>query len=137
MRTIGTIILLLISINLYAQNLAECGLNDNSELTQTESKFLNGYMNSEQRKGFDFTGKKVLFITGKRGEGIGNKSKYFDYVKEWDKSGNKIATWVVELNDDEKELIEKTDYDVIVTYWVKHLSKRRKRIILNELKTNI
>jgi len=94
-------------------------------------------MNSEQRKGFDFTGKKVLFITGKRGEGIGNKSKYFDYVKEWDKSGNKIATWVVELNDDEKELIEKTDYDVIVTYWVKHLSKRRKRIILNELKTNI
>ena len=136
MKTIGTIISLLISINISAQNLAECGLNDNPELTRTESEFLNEYMNSDQKKGYDFTGKKVLFITGNSGEGIGTKSKYFDYIKEWNKNGNKIATWIVELDDDEKKLIEKTDYDVIVTYCVKHLTKRRKRIILNELKAS-
>jgi len=124
---------MLISINSIGQNLVECGIDNNPKLTQTESEFLNEYMNDIQRKDFDFTDKKVLFITGNSGKTIGTKSKYFDYIREWNKNGDKIATWVVELNPKQIEKINSAGYDVIVTYWVKMLTKRRKRIIINEL----
>ncbi|MDO3695055.1 hypothetical protein QVZ41_09390 [Wenyingzhuangia sp. chi5] len=98
MNKIAILLLMFISINSIGQNLAECGIDNNPKFTQTESNFLNEYMNDVQRKDFDFTGKKVLFITGVSGKTIGTKSNYFDYIKEWNKNGNKIATWVVELN---------------------------------------
>ena len=91
-------------------------------------------MNDIQRKGTDFTGKKVIFITGNCGKTIGTKSEYFDYIEEWNSKGNKIATCVVELNANEKEKINSAGYDVIVTYWVKMLTKRRKRIIASKIK---
>ena len=133
MKKIGTIIIMLFSINLIGQNLVECGIDNNPKLTQTESEFLNEYMNDIQRKDFDFTGKKVLFVTGNSGKKIGTKSEYFDYIKEWNKKGNKIATWVVELKPKQIEKINSAGYDVIVTYWVKMLTERRKKIIIKEL----
>ncbi len=126
----------MISINIFGQDLAECGIDNNPKLTQTESEFLNEYMNEIQRKGFDFTDKKVIFITGNSGKTIGTKSEYFDFIKEWHKNGNKIATSVVELNENENKIINSVGYDVIVTYWVKLLTKRRKRIIIDELKAS-
>lgn len=134
MKKIGTIILMLISINLIGQNLVECGIDNNPKLIQTESEFLNEYMNDVQKKDIDFTGKTVLFITGNSAKTIGTKSKYFEHIKEWNKEGNKIATWVVELNDEQNEKINSAGYDLIVTYWVKILTERRKRIIINEIK---
>ena len=125
MNKIATLLLMFISINSIGQNLAECGIDNNPKFTQTESDFLNEYMNDVQRKDFDFTG-----ISGKI---IGTKSNYFDYIKEWNKNGNKIATWVVELNTKQIEKIHSAGYDVIVTYWVKKLSNRQKQIIINEL----
>lgn len=132
MKKNAIIILILISTNLFGQNLAECGIDNNPELTQVESEFLNEYMNDLQKKDFDFTGKKALFITGNTGKTKGTKSEYFNNIKEWNKDGNKIGTSVVKLNEYEK--INSGGYDVIITYWVKHLSKRRKRIIINSLK---
>jgi len=126
----------MISINIFGQNLAECGIDNNPKLTQTESEFLNEYMNEIQRKSFDFIDKKVIFITGNSGKTIGTKSEYFDFIKEWNKDGNKIATSVVELNENENEKINSVGYDVIVTYWVKFLTKRRKRIIIDEIKAS-
>ncbi|MBW1299041.1 hypothetical protein [Aquimarina litoralis] len=135
MKRIVTIIIMLISINVIAQNLSECGIDNNPKLTQNESEFLNKYMNDEQKKGFDFTNAKVVFVTGNSAQKIGTKIEYFNNIKDWNKNGNKIATWVVELNEEEKEKIKSTGYDVIVTYWVKLLTKKRKQRILNELKS--
>lgn len=124
MKSIGIIILVLISINIFAQNLSECGKDNNPKLTQTESKFLNEYMNAEQKSGIDLTEKNVLFLTGPGGSRIGDKSGYFKNLKSYDKDGRKIVTWIVQL--DEKERIE-SGYDIIITYWVKSLTKRRKQ----------
>ncbi|AUC74915.1 hypothetical protein [Olleya sp. Bg11-27] len=134
MKKIPIILLMLISINLIGQSLAECGIDNNPKLTQTESEFLNEYMTEAQRKNHDLTDKEVIFITGNSAHQIGTKSEYFNRIKKWNENGNKIATWIVELNDDEK--IKSGGYDVIVTYHVKLLTKRRKRIIINEIKAS-
>ena len=91
-------------------------------------------MNENQRGNYDFTNKKVIFVTGTSAHQTGTKLEYFNRVKEWNENGNKIATWIVELKDNEK--IESGGYDVIVTYQVKRLTKRRKRIIIDQIKTN-
>ena len=132
MEKIGTIILLLISANIFGQNLSECGIDNNPKLTQTESEYLNTYL-IEKRNGFDFKNKKVIFITGNSGNQIGTKKEYFDYIKKWNKENSKVATGIEILTNEQK--IESDGYDVIVTYWVKVLTKKRKRKILNEIKT--
>lgn len=134
MKKIGAIILLLISINTFGQNLSECGIDNNPKLTQTESEFLTEYMNNEQRKNYDLTDKKVIFITGNSAHKSGTKTEYFDQIKEWNVNGNKIATWIVKLNEKEREI--SGDYDVIITYWVKVLTKKRKKKIINEIKAS-
>lgn len=134
MKKIGTIILLLISISLIGQNLVECGIDNNPKLTHTESEFLNEYMNYEQRKNYDLTDKKVIFVTGNSAQQFGTKSEYFDQIKAWNKNGNKIATWLVELNENERTI--SGGYDVIITYWVKILFKKRKKRIINEIKAS-
>ncbi|AXP82820.1 hypothetical protein CJ739_3760 [Mariniflexile rhizosphaerae] len=131
MEKIGTIILLLISANIFGQNLSGCGIDNNPKLTQTESEYLNAYL-IEKRNGFDFKNKKVIFITGNSGNQIGTKKEYFDYIKKWNKKNSKVATGIEILTDEQK--IESDGYDVIVTYWVKVLTKKRKRKILNEIK---
>jgi len=122
-----------ISSSLVGQNLRECGMDNDPQLNQTEANFLNGYLNDDQRKGTDFTDKKVLFITGTKGDRFGTKSEYFDYIKEWKKKGNQIATWVVELNSDQTKKLNSAGYDVIVTYWAKLLTQKRKQIIVSEI----
>ncbi len=124
---------MLISINLIGQNLAECGIDNNPKLTQTESEFLTEYMNDEQRKRYDLTDKKVIFVTGNSGHHFGTKSEYFDKIKERNQNDNKIATWVLNLSEEEQI---KSGYDVIITYWVKILTERRKRKILKDIKAN-
>lgn len=135
MIKIGTIFLLLISINVFGQNLSACGINNNPKLTQTESEFLNKYMTEDNKQHFDFTNKKVIFITGNNGHQFGTKTNYFNQIKERNQQINneKIATWVVKLTKEEQLA---SGYDVIVTYWVKILTKKRKRKILNAIKTS-
>lgn len=133
MNTTLTIILLLISINLSGQNLSECGIDNNPKLTQSESEFLNEYMTDYNKQNFDFTNKKVIFVTGNSGNKIGTKSAYFDEIKQRNQTDDKIATWFVKLTEEEQI---QSGYDVIVTYWVKVITERRKRKILNEIKVS-
>jgi hypothetical protein len=134
MKKIGTIILLLISINSIGQNLVECGIDNSPKLTQTESEFLTEYINDKQLKNYDLTDKKVIFVTGNSAQQFGTKTEYFDQIKESNKNENKIATWIVELNANERKICG--GYDVIITYWVKILTKKRKNKIINEIKAS-
>lgn len=135
MRKFAAIIFIMLSINLFGQNLAECGIDNDPKLTQTESEFLNEYINDEQRNHIDLTNKKVIFITGPGASRIGTKTEYFDNIKKWQEKNDRIATWAVELS--EKEKIRSGGYDVIVTYWVKVLTKRSQRTIIKKLKDSI
>jgi hypothetical protein len=134
MKTIILALSLLISINVFGQDLTKCGIDNNPELTKVESEFLNTYMDNEDWKAFDFTKKKALFITGAAGSRIGNKTQYFDHIRKWNKEGDKISTWIVALND--KERLE-SGYDVIITYWAKTLTKKNKRKLLKAAKANM
>ena len=133
MKIIGTIILLLISINTFGQSLVECGLDNNPKLTQAESEYLNAYL-TEKRNGFDFKNKKVLFVTGNSGNRIGTKKEYFNYIKKWNEKNSKVATGIDILTNEQKS--ESDGYDVIVTYWVKVLTEKRKKKILSEIKAS-
>lgn len=132
MRIFLTTIVFFISVNSFSQNLDELGIDNNPNLTEAESKFLTDYMTNEQRKNINFKNKKVIFVTGESGHQLGTKSKYFDNIREWNKNGNKIATLVVELKENEK--IYSGGYDVIVTYWVKMFTEKRKKKILKLVK---
>ena len=134
MKKFATQLFIMFSITVFGQNLAECGLDNNPKLSQLESEFMNVYVNDEETKHFDFTGKRVLFVTGNSGHTIGTKSEYFDFIKRWNADGHKIATWVVALNPNQNEQLKAGGYDVIVTYWVKVLTKRRIRLILESIK---
>jgi hypothetical protein len=134
MKIFLTITAFFISVNFFSQNLNELGIDDNPNLTEAESKFLIDYMTNEQRGNLDFKNKKVIFVTGSSGHLLGTKSKYFDNIKEWNKNGNQIATWVVTLKENEK--IYSGGYDVIVTYWVKIFTEKRKKKILKLVKAN-
>lgn len=134
MRTFLTTIIFFISVNSFSQNLNELGIDNNPNLTEAESKFLTDYMTNAQQKNFNFKNKKVIFVTGNSGDQLGTKSKYFDNIREWNKNGNKIATWVVELKENEKTY--SGGYDVIVTYWVKMFTEKRKKKILKLVKAS-
>lgn len=134
MRTRVVLVLMLISINLRSQNLVECGIDDNPILTLTESNFLTQYIDGKQLKNHDYTKNKAIFITGNSGRKFGTKSGLFNQIKEWDKNGEKIATSVIELNENEKEI--SGGYDIIITYWVKALSKNRKNKIIRSMGQN-
>jgi len=130
MRLIGASILLLISLNVFGQNIAECGLDDNPKLSLIESEFLNAYLN-DIRDGFDFKNKKVIFITGTSGNKIGSKKEYFEHVRIREKENSKVVTGIHILSDSQKR--ESRGYDVIVTYWVKVFTDKRKRKILKKV----
>jgi hypothetical protein len=133
MRKYLTILILLISITCFGQNINECGIDNNTELTQTESEYLNAYL-TEKRNGFDFKNKRVIFITGNSGNLNGTKKQYFDFIKKWNKKDSKVATGIDILTDEQKA--KSGGYDVIITYWVKRFTERRKNKIIDGIKTN-
>ena len=133
MKKIGIIILLLISSKTFGQNLSKCGIDNNPKLTQAESEYLNSYL-TEKRNGFDFNDKKVIFVTANSGNLIGTKKEYFDYIKQWNEKNSKVATGIEILTDEQK--IESDGYDVIITYWIKVLTNKRKNKILTEIKAS-
>ncbi len=124
------ILLIVISTDLFGQQLSECGMDDNPKLTKIEAEFLNEYINDEQHKDYDLTDKKIIFVTGNSGNLLGTKSAYFKQIKS--RKNDKIATWLIPLN--KKEQIASGGYNAIITYWVKNLTKRRKRKIITEFR---
>lgn len=110
------IVLLFFMLNSYGQNLDSCGVDNSSHLNSFESVYLNDYF-SKQRGSFDFTGKKILFVTGSKGTRIGNKTGYFNDIKLWNKDNSMIATDLILFTEEEK--IQSGGFDGMLTYWAK------------------
>ncbi len=105
------------ALGLFAQKSDSLGIDDNPILNESEVVLLNSLL-AESRKGFDFTNKKVAFITGSNGRTIVSKSDYFKKsVIPWIEKGSEPQIFMVELTEDEKK--ESGGYDVIVLSWVK------------------
>lgn len=115
--------------NILAQNIEECGLDENLKLTKAESEFLNNYL-KEKRKDFNFIDKKIIIVSGNTGEKIGSKKQYFKDIKSWQDNGNQIATTLILLDEEEKRV---SGCDGILTLWVKRFTERDKEKIINKI----
>jgi hypothetical protein len=129
LKSITTLFLILFISNLFAQNIEECGLDENFELTKTESEYLNNYL-KEKRKEFDFNNKKIIIVSGNAGQQIGSKKQYFKDIKSWLEKESQIATTLIIFNEEEKL---KSGCDGILTLWVKIFTEKEKRKIIKKL----
>ncbi|SFQ08903.1 hypothetical protein [Flavobacterium akiainvivens] len=116
------LLFILFTSTLWAQDLSGCGLNDNPDLNSNEAAFLNNYL-ADRKGDFDFTQKKVLFLSGTTGKNFDTKSRYFNDVKSWDQKNAVVATTLIPLSAEQK--IESGGYDVMVIRWCKMITKRR------------
>ncbi len=115
----------------FGPNPENCGLDNNPLLTDIEADFMNEYLRVIiQEKKFDFNEKKIVFAAGSGGSKLGSKTEYFDNVREWkEKHNSKIATSLIVLNDNDKL---EYGYDAIVTYWVKVLTPKATKKLLEQ-----
>jgi hypothetical protein len=121
--------------NIYCQQIDSCGIENNSTLSKYESEYFNNIFKN-QRDTFDFTNKRIAFVTGSTGYTIGNKISYFNSAKEWQqKYGRTISTNMIVINKNEN--LKSNDYDAIITYWVKiMITERHLEKIIEKLKTS-
>jgi hypothetical protein len=131
-RLILLVFFILLKCNIYAQNIEECGFDENFELTRIESEYLNNYF-KEERKNFNFINKKIVIVTGGNGQQIGNKKIYFENIKKWADNGNKISSSLILFNEEEKL---KSGCDGILTLRVKIFTPKGKRKIIKRLSIN-
>ena len=125
MRTIFSLLLALSMSYGYCQNLNNCGVDNEPHLNNCESTLLNEYLKN-QKGDFDFTDKKVLFVSGSSGSTIISKQSYFDGIKKYNEANSRVVTSLIPLN--EKEKLDSGGYDAIVTCWVKAFGGTRRVI---------
>lgn len=130
MKNYFHLLLLMASMGMYAQYIEKCGLDNSPSLTDEEAAFLNEYFSENERKGFDFTGKKILILGGSAGSSLRSKTDYFKSIKErLAKTTLPIASNPYPFTEEEKRL--SGGYDAVLTFWTKvpMTPDKKKRII--------
>lgn len=130
-QIIVTIFCLLFFYSTDAQQLIDlCGIDNAAIIDTSEAEFLNDYY--RDRGSFDFSAKKIAFVTGGGASIISSKNEFFNHVKQWkDNHNTTIETRLVVLNSQEKEM--SGGYDAIILFWVKFFSKGQRQKILGRL----
>lgn len=112
---------------LFAQTTDSSLHRDYSKITKQDAALLNAAL-QDKLQGFDFTDKKVAFVTGS----LGNSIMFPDnWVIKYLKPETIIS--FVNLSAEEKE--KSGGYDAIVIYYVKMFSDKQKRKIIKRLKS--
>src|SRR5688500_16649987 len=87
--------------NVIGQTADSLGLDNNSTLNRQESILLNTLLKNS-RDTFDFTNKKIVFVTGSSGNRLNSKSNFFkNHVKPWIDKGSTPSISFVQLPSDE------------------------------------
>jgi hypothetical protein len=129
MRFCITILLSIQTIGLFGQTIDSLGLDNNLRLTKYEAEYFNNEF-KDWRKEFDFTYKKIAFLTGSTANKHLTKTDYFNEVKSRLKDNYGMTHSALYLTEEEKL---KSGYDAIVVSWVKLLTDKRRRQIMTEL----
>ena len=104
------------------KNFDKMGVNDDAYLNSFESDYFN-FIFQDKRGEFDFTGKKVGFVTG-NGHSIVSKQSYFKIEKLRKERGSSTNLASLHLfNKSEKET--SGGYEGVIVYWVKVLLKSK------------
>jgi hypothetical protein len=132
MKILALLVSLSLSVNLNSQvlkfddipknileNLNKMGVEDCLLLNEHESNYFNSIFKNS-RKDFDFTGKKIGFITGSSGNTLSNKKEYFHSEKDRFNHGYSPNNGVLYIfNEKQKE--ESGGYYAAIIYWSKTL----------------
>lgn len=101
------------------KHLNEMGIENSSLLNSYESCYFNVIF-QDSRKSFDFSEKKVAFITGSNGCTRSDKKKYFNLERERLAHGQTPNKGVLYIFD-ENQKRESGGYDAVIVYWCKIL----------------
>jgi hypothetical protein len=109
----------LLPFKLFAQQLDSCGLNNDARLNAHEAAYFTKRY-EETRGGFNFSNKRIIFITGESGNVQGSKREYFDYVKKWKAEyGRDYIGGSDLLLFTEAQRVQTNGHDAVITYWTK------------------
>lgn len=122
---------LFVTLWVNAQNTDSLVIDNHPFLNVHEVELLNVLL-GDVRADFDFTGKKVAFITGNTGRTVVSKSNYFKHsVIPWIENGAKPQIFMEPLTEEEK--VRSGGYDVLVMSWVKVYTPKTHRKVIAEL----
>lgn len=134
MKTLTLLVSLLLTITLSGQSTDSLGIENNVTLNKQEVNFLNTALKNS-RDTFDFTNKKIAFVTGSSGNKLISKQTYFlTHVRPWTDKGALPQIFFVRLTAKEKE--KSNGYDAIVMVWVKLFTPKQKKRLIEQLSKN-
>ena len=134
MKILNLLILFFLTTNIFGQSPDSLGLDNNSILNRQETDFLNTSLKNS-RDTFDFTNKKIAFVTGSNGGRLISKEDYFlNCVIPWTDKGTLPQISFVRLSSEEKQ--KSNGYDAIVMSWVKIFTKKQKKKIIERMNRN-
>ena len=107
----------ILSSNL-ANKLCEMEKKDSSCLNRDESLCLNVIF-EKSRKDFDFTGKKIGFLSGSSGKKRSSKVAYFNMLKKHQENEKYPIDYGVLYVFNENQKKELNGYDAAIVYWSK------------------
>lgn len=134
MKILLSLSLFLCSLGLFAQSYDSLGLDNNPVLNLSEVNLLNTLLD-DTREDFDFSNKKVAFITGPSGQQIIEKSEYFQNIVA-PRIGESMEFQIFMVKLSEEEKIQSGGYDVLVLSWVKVFSSRTQKKTIEQLGKN-
>ncbi|NLR81348.1 hypothetical protein [Chitinophaga eiseniae] len=122
-----------LTTDLFGQTPESLGFDNNPVLSKQESVFLNS-LSKDQHKIFDFTNKKIAFVTGNTGNELLTKTDFFRIcVKPYTDKGSQPQVSFISLTKEEQE--KSGGYDALVLAWVKLFTAKQKRNIIEKLET--
>jgi hypothetical protein len=134
MRILTLLIYSFLSTNIFGQSSDSLGIDNNITLNRKEIDFLNTSLKNS-RDTFDFTNKKIAFVTGSSGGVLISKQKYFlTCVRPWADNGSLPQIAFVRLTNEEKQ--KSNGYDAIVMSWVKVYANKQRKKTIEQLNRN-
>lgn len=111
------------TVFIYLEN---CGNDNDPILNNAESSYLNAVMYRHPKRPYDFSHKRIAFVTGSSGKSISDKQAYFNTEKrrlqdQYNTSLN--GGQLVIFNELEKQ--QSGGYDAVIVYWSKLLATKK------------
>ena len=104
------------------------------ELNKEEANLLNSLFDKSGNT-YEFTGKKIAFITGNSGNKLLLKEDFFNTcIKPWVSKNQTPQVFMIEFSIDEKN--KSGGCDALVLSWVKILTNKQKKRIIGKLYKN-
>jgi hypothetical protein len=134
MKIFTLIISFLFIGNVFGQSSDSLGIDNNLTLNRQEINFLNTSLKNS-RDTFDFTNKKIAFVTGSSGSKLISKQEYFlTCVRPWTDKGSSPQIFFIRLTTQEKQ--KSNGYDAVVMSWVKLFTDKQRKRIIEQLSRN-